>query len=115
MNKVTFFQKLNPHQHFRNQDWPAGTEWKKRCSYETKLSGEAAAEEFFTLTNAPMECLSESQQELFHSLEYHGPSLSVGDVVRVEREDTRLETEHWECRMMGWQLVEMPIGLGTLI
>jgi len=53
-------------------------------TYKSSLDGEEAAEEAFHLTNAPEDYLDEDQKRLLKRLEFKGPSLSVGDVVRVE-------------------------------
>jgi len=74
-------------------------------SYDSNLDGEAAAEEAFELTNAPLEYLNESQQELLKSLEFKGPSLSVGDVVRVDPLifwGPKLP-EYYLCKSHGWE------------
>ena len=74
-------------------------------SYVSKLKGEAAAEEAFHLTNAPTECLTEAQQEMLGLLDFKGPSLSVGDVVRVEAYPKQHSTpaEYYLCKSYGWE------------
>jgi hypothetical protein len=77
-------------------------------SYDSTLEGEKAAEEAFELTNAPLECLSESQQELYKTLNFKGRSLSVGDVVRV---DPLIPwgpkcPEYYLCKSFGWEKFE---------
>jgi hypothetical protein len=73
--------------------------------YSSTLTGERAAEEAFHLTNAPDECLSDDQRELLASLDFKGPSLSVGDVVRVApyiNKDKELP-EYYLCKSYGWE------------
>lgn len=74
-------------------------------SYVSDLKGEAAAEEAFHLTNAPTECLTESQQEMLRILDFKGPSLSVGDIVRVEDYPKKHSTpaEYYLCKSFGWE------------
>jgi len=73
-------------------------------SYSTVLEGEAAAEECFHLTNAPEECLTDEQKELLKEQNFKGPSLSVGDIVRVEP-FTR-PSEYFLCKSFGWEKYE---------
>ena len=73
--------------------------------YTSKLSGEKAAEEAFHLTNASEEHLTEAQRGLLKFLEFKGPSLSVGDIVRVE-EYPKLHSgpaEYYLCKPYGWE------------
>jgi len=74
-------------------------------SYASPLEGEQAAEEAFHLTNAPLECLDERQQDLLGELNFKGPSLSVGDVVRVESYIKQHSTpaEYYICKSFGWE------------
>lgn len=74
-------------------------------TYVSDLQGEAAAEEAFHLTNAPADYLSESQQEMLALLDYKGPSLSVGDVVRVEPYPKKHSTpaDYYLCKSFGWE------------
>jgi hypothetical protein len=73
--------------------------------YTSKLSGEKAAEEVFHLTNAPEECLTEAQKSLLQFLEFKGPSLSVGDIVRVEEYPKYHSgpAEYYLCKSFGWE------------
>lgn len=87
----------------RREDWFQHRE--ETLSYDSTLDGEKAAEEAFELTNAPLECLSESQQELYKTLNLKGPSLSVGDIVRV---DPLIPwgpkcPEYYLCKSFGWE------------
>lgn len=72
--------------------------------YTSKYDGEKAAEEAFELTNAPEDYLEEEQQELLKRLDFKGPSLSVGDVVRVEPivRGSSLP-EYYICKSFGWE------------
>jgi hypothetical protein len=77
-------------------------------SYDSNLEGTAAAEEAFELTNAPLEYLSESQQQLLKSLNFKGSSLSVGDIVRVDPLipwGPKLP-EYYLCKSFGWEKYE---------
>jgi hypothetical protein len=77
-------------------------------TYVSDLQGEAAAEEAFHLTNAPTDCLNENQQEMLSLLNYKGPSLSVGDVVRVEQYPKQHSTpaDYYLCKSFGWEKYE---------
>lgn len=74
-------------------------------SYTSELEGEAAAEEAFHLTNAPEDYLEEGQKALLKSLEFKGPSLSVGDIVRIEQYPKQHSTpaEYYLCKSFGWE------------
>lgn len=105
-NNVTVYRRNWTAHTFKNRE-----EWYvdrvKTISYKTELEGEAAAEEAFHLTNAPKECLTEQQNELAKQLDFHGPSLSVGDVVRVEScirvPGDNLIPEYYLCKSFGWE------------
>jgi hypothetical protein len=90
-------------------------EWYKDresgISYLSELRGEAAAEEAFHLTNAPTEYLTESQQEMLKALDFKGPSLSVGDIVRVEQYPKQHSTpaEYYLCKSFGWEKYEKDV------
>jgi hypothetical protein len=102
MNKVTI----------NLQDFQSGSrgfqaEWnlprKPTFRYSTDKVGEAAAEEAFFLTNAPLEMLTEKQATLLKH--YKGHSLSVGDSVTVEYSDTNT-IEEYLCDSIGWKKKE---------
>jgi hypothetical protein len=77
-------------------------------SYVSELKGEEAAEEAFHLTNAPAEYLTEVQKEMLQILGYEGPSLSVGDIVRVEEYPKKHSTpaDYYLCKSFGWEKYE---------
>jgi hypothetical protein len=77
-------------------------------AYVSDLEGEAAAEEMFHLTNAPSEMLTESQKEMLKLLHFKGPSMSVGDIVRVESYPKQHSTpaEYYLCKSFGWEKYE---------
>ena len=75
-------------------------------TYVSKLKGEEAAEEAFHLTNAPDEWLEESQKEMLALLDFKGPSLSVGDVVRVAPVVDKKFPEYYMCKSFGWEKFE---------
>ena len=79
---------------------------EEKVNYKSSLSGEKAAEEAFHLTNAPEECLEDDQKELLKSLNFKGPSLSVGDVVRVEPIVRTSLPEYYICKSFGWERFE---------
>lgn len=70
-------------------------------TFETELSGEAAAEEAYVLTNAPLECLVEKHTKILKESGFHGPSLSVGDIVAVT--DDKGVTTEYLCASFGWE------------
>jgi hypothetical protein len=74
-------------------------------SYLSKLKGESAAEEAFHLTNAPTECLTEEQQDILNVQKFKGPSLSTGDIVRVEAYPAKSSNpaEYYLCKSIGWE------------
>jgi hypothetical protein len=90
---------------FRN--WDSREEWLvervEGVSYKSSLTGEAAAEMAFHLTNAPEEMLDEDQKILLEELNFKGPSLSVGDVVRVEPIVRTSLPEYYLCKSTGWE------------
>ena len=71
--------------------------------YKTNLKGKEAAEEAFVLTNAPEEVLTEEQKDILAEQNFKGPSLSVGDVVRVESVVTRRMPQYFICKSFGWE------------
>ena len=72
--------------------------------YKSALKGEEAAEEAFHLTNAPDECLEDDHKQILKEQNFKGPSLSVGDVVRVEPivRGSKLP-EYYLCKSCGWE------------
>lgn len=102
--------------------WDAGSyatrekwfqERTEALSYPSELEGEKAAEEAFHLTNAPEEYLEEAQKDLLKILDFKGPSLSVGDIVRVESVVRgSKKPEYFLCKSIGWEKYEAdPIQL----
>jgi hypothetical protein len=71
--------------------------------YRSALGGEQAAEEAFHITNAPEECLTEEQKAILAINQFEGPSLSVGDIVRVQSCQTNLLPEYYLCKSFGWE------------
>jgi len=73
-------------------------------SYKSKLNGEKAAEEAFHLTNAPDEYLKDEQKQILEEQHFKGPSLSVGDIVKVEPivRGSKLP-EYFLCKSFGWE------------
>ena len=88
-------------------DWERREEWyavrNEGMTYKTSLVGEDAAEEAFHLTNAPEECLSDEHKFLLKSLDFKGPSLSVGDMVRVAPIVYNGVSEYYLCKSQGWE------------
>lgn len=74
-------------------------------SFGTILEGEKAAEFAFTITNAPTETLDEKALELVK--DFHGPSVSVGDIVKVDRyiryPGDNHTPEYYLCKSFGWE------------
>ena len=74
-------------------------------SFETKKKGDKAAEEAFVITNAPEEVLTKKQKELIKG--FHGPSLSTGDIVKIERKmrvsGDKHKPEYYLCKSVGWE------------
>jgi hypothetical protein len=71
-------------------------------SYETTTPPEKIAGEAFYLTNAPEYALSKDDLKKTHT--FHGPSLSIGDIVQVEHEGKT--TQHL-CQAIGWDTREI--------
>lgn len=97
-------QVVNP---LRHDNFTAKWDLKRETALELVVElplgkhPEWLAEKMFHLTNAPVECLSEEDQELLEQTKpYNGPSLSVGDVVRVEY---GLIMEEFLCLPCGWE------------
>jgi len=108
MNKkfnVTLFRLPWTTSHFEDREkWFMNRE--PGMSYYTDLSGEQAAEEAFHLTNAPSELLTEEQKQILKNENFKGPSLSVGDVIRVEsvlRMNKNSLPEYYLCKSFGWE------------
>lgn len=81
----------------------------EHISFDCELEGEAAAELAFHLTNAPEEMLEEDQKHLMKRLEFRGPSLSVGDIIRVapylQNSNSKLP-DYYLCKSSGWEKFE---------
>ena len=73
-------------------------------TYISSFEGEAAAEECYHLTNAPSELLSEEQQSILNEQHFKGPSLSVGDIVRVQ--PLTNHNQYFLCKSFGWEKYE---------
>lgn len=84
----------------------SGTKWETKLSFLSRLGGEQAAELAYHITNAPEECLTRAQQRwqrrLFNRCGFTGPSLSVGDVVRVVDTINPRYTNNYICQSSGW-------------
>ena len=75
--------------------------------YHSELEGEKAAEEAFHITNAPDECLTDDQKAIINMNDFYGPSLSVGDVVRVKPTTTNNTLpDYYLCKSFGWERYE---------
>jgi len=102
---VTLFRLPQTSSYFEDREkWFVGRE--SGMSYYTDLSGKEAAEEAFVLTNAPSEFLTEEQKQILKEENFKGPSLSVGDIVRVEsvfRFNTNSFPEYYLCKSFGWE------------
>ena len=72
-------------------------------------TGEKAAELAFHLTNAPEEYLNEDQKTFLKMIDFKGPSLSVGDIVRVApylQNSNSALPEYYLCKSFGWEKFE---------
>jgi hypothetical protein len=104
MVTVTFLRQ--PYDPFRRDYFSPTWETKREPVLEMLLElpvgkhWEYLAEKMFHLTNAPEECLSEEDQEIMENVNYRGPCVSVGDVVRVEY---GLVLEEFLCLPCGWE------------
>lgn len=67
---------------------------KIALQFETELTGEAAAEQAFHLTNAPEEMFEGQERIMVES--YRGPSMSVGDIAEVDGVE-------YLCAGIGWK------------
>jgi hypothetical protein len=102
---VTLFRLSWTTSHFEDREkWFIGRE--SGMSYYTDLGGEEAAEEAFHLTNAPESLLTDDQKEILSEQNFKGPSLSTGDIVRVEsvvRLRNNAFPEYYLCKSYGWE------------
>jgi hypothetical protein len=102
---VTLFRLPWTTSHFEDREkWFIGRE--SGMSYYTDLGGEEAAEEAFHLTNAPESLLTDDQKEILSEQNFKGPSLSTGDIVRVEsvvRLRNNAFPEYYLCKSYGWE------------
>ena len=90
--------------HKIREDW--FQERQEVFHYRSELEGEKAAEEAFHITNAPDECLTDDQKMIIEMNEFKGPSLSVGDVVRVKSYQTDALPSYYLCKSFGWEKYE---------
>ena len=88
-------------------DWEKREEWfadrTEGMTYKSTLKGEEAAEEAFHITNAPDDCLTDEQKLILEREGFIGPSLSVGDVVRVSPVVRKGSSEFYICKSFGWE------------
>lgn len=93
--------------------WGTGLDWERReewflsrtegMTYKSTLKGEEAAEEAFHITNAPEDYLTDEQKLILEEQNFKGPSLSVGDVVRVSPILRKGNSEFYICKSIGWE------------
>jgi len=74
-------------------------------SFNCLLEGEEAAEFAFHVTNCPYDMLEEEFKSIVKN--FHGPSASVGDIVKVDRYmrqpgDNHVP-EYYLCKSVGWE------------
>jgi hypothetical protein len=95
----------SPDSHKFREDW--FQDRHEVFHYRSDLEGEKAAEEAFHITNAPDECLTDDHKAIIAMNDFKGPSLSVGDVVRVKRStaDNALP-DYYLCKSFGWEKYE---------
>lgn len=90
--------------HKIREDW--FQERQEIFHYGSELEGEKAAEEAFHITNAPDECLTDDQKAIIAMNEFKGPSMSVGDVVRVKPSKPDVLPDYYLCKSFGWEKYE---------
>ena len=84
--------------------WALPKEKALEFRLKKEMSPEQAAEYAFELTNAPHECLKEGQVAFLKRVGFQGPSLSVGDVVRVSYPLLPDSTPiRLLCKGIGWE------------
>ena len=89
--------------HNVREDWSIDRE--EVFLFPSEQDGEAAAEEAFHITNAPDECLTDEQKGIIAMNDFKGPSMSVGDVVKVTSYP-RIPSEmpdYYLCKSYGWE------------
>ena len=74
--------------------------------FTTSKKGTKAAQEAFVITNAPEEILTKSQKQILKENNFKGPSLSVGDIVRISSKLTQDLPEYYLCKSHGWEKFE---------
>jgi hypothetical protein len=104
MNKVSVYHlPFNIGFHSDRENWFVNREFY--FEFETKKENEDAAEEAFVITNAPVDILTEEQKKLIKG--FHGPSLSTGDVVKIENKlrisGDNHEPAYYLCKSFGWE------------
>lgn len=74
-------------------------------SFNSNLKGEKAAEQAFHITNCPVDMLEGKYKKLVK--DFHGPSMSSGDIVRVDRflrqPGDNYIPEYYLCLSIGWE------------
>jgi hypothetical protein len=104
-SNVTIYRlPWSPDHHKIREDW--FQERQEVFHYRSELEGEKAAEEAFHITNAPDECLTDDQKMIIALNEFKGPSLSVGDVVRVRPNSISVLPSYYLCKSFGWEKFE---------
>jgi hypothetical protein len=101
MTNITIF-RLPWGQNIKNREqWYQAREhgFEFTCEHD----GEEAAEHAFFITNAPLELIDSDTVEKYGLDDFRGPSLSVGDIVRVEDYVTRKMPDYFLCKTIGWE------------
>ena len=92
------------------ENWYANRE--EYFNYNSNRKGEKAAEEAFHCTNCPVEYIK-SKHLLKVIKNFHGPSLSVGDIVKVDKymrqTGDNYIPEYYLCKSIGWEKFEEDI------
>jgi hypothetical protein len=97
MTTVTVYKLTNKHPLLERENWYLPR--KENLTYSSSLHGKDAAEEAYDITNR---LTTNTNVDMFH-----GPSMEVGDVVRVENVvrasgDNQIP-EYYMCKTIGWE------------
>lgn len=95
LHTVSIYINQNTRNKFLNGYVP-GDGLDYAVTYVSEQEGQAACDEAFQLFNAPVEYLPSDRHDLVNRYHRQFPSLSVGDVVEVDKARYAVESVGWK-------------------
>lgn len=101
--RITLYQQVFGQPRAFTSSWAIRRNPTRFFSFQGELAPEVAAERAFHVTNAPEECLYNAEDQTL-ARGHRGPSLSVGDVVAVDK--LTGERVYLLCESHGWAVAD---------